>query len=178
MVRGRCSRSTLGLAVASVLGACNVEPNGTSQSSSIAAAEPVRVVVVGNRVGERQSTEIVLTGRERVEIPDTSGWSCGHPPRSTRNSNVAWLELSNSSSDTLSVSFELDGLPATHPKLFVYGAKNVPLRECLTFGSYRKLAGASSIVIDPGSSSYVLVAAGAVTGVYTASVTTEHVIPL
>jgi hypothetical protein len=143
---------------------------------SLAAFDPSLSLAVESKVGKALSKEVAVSGRDRLEVPDTVHWACGNPLRGSSLSNVAWLELANPSSDTISVSLELDGLTETHPRLFVYASKNAPLRDCLTFSGQRQLAGTSSVVVEPTSYAAVLLATGAATGVYTVVIKTEHVI--
>ncbi|MDF2698054.1 MAG: hypothetical protein K0S65_6437 [Labilithrix sp.] len=158
------------------LGACSPESSGLAESTATVHVAPTSTVVVNAEVGELTSRDVPVSGRDRQAVPDTDDWWCGYPLRSTSISNITWLQLLNASEDTLGLSVELDGLPKTQPKLYVYAKKEAPLHDCVTLGPHRKLGGATSIVIEPRSSAYLLVSAGAATGVYTVSIKTEHVI--
>jgi hypothetical protein len=159
------------------ISSCGLDSGNHPQPVSLAAFDPAGSLSIESKIGDTTSKEIAVSGRERLEVPDTRNWACGTPLRGTTMSNVAWLELGNPSSDTLSVSLELEGLTETHPKLFVYGSKNTPLANCLTFSGERKLAGTSSVVVEPTSYAAILLATGTATGVYTLAIKTDHVIP-
>jgi hypothetical protein len=165
--------AALHLATAS---ACSPGAEETSRTTAMVGLAPTAKLIVGTKLDERLSKDVAVSGRDRLLVPDTDDWSCGRPLGETYASNVAWIELMNPSEDTLGLNIELGGLTRTHPSLFVYERKDVPVRECLTLAINRKLAGASSVVIEPTSSAYVLVSAGAATGVYTMTVRTEHII--
>jgi hypothetical protein len=169
----------MGLAVlhlGAIASACSPNHENTSRTTAVVALDSRTKLVVGAKLDERLSKEIAVSGRDRIVVPDTDHWACGGSIEDAYLSNVAWIELVNPSEDTLSLSLQLDGLERTYPRLFVYERTNVPVGECLTLARDRKLAGASSVVVGPTSSAYVLLSSGSVTGVYTLSVETEHII--
>lgn len=155
---------------------CSPETDESSLPTSLAAFDPTVSLVVQSEVGEAMSKQIAVSGRERLAVPDTRNWACGNPSRGSTMSNIAWLELTNPSSDTISVSLELDGLTETHPRLFVYASKNASLGDCLTFSGQRKLSGTTSVVVEPTAYAAILLATGSATGVYSLEIKTEHVI--
>lgn len=157
--------------------ACSTESPESPHGASIDAIDPSLSLVVESKVGDALSREIAVSGRDRLGVPDTRNWSCGTPLRGLAISNVAWLELTNPSTDTVSVKLELDGLDNTHPQMFVYASKSAPVRDCLTFSGQRKLAGTSSVVVGPSSYAAILLATGNATGVFEVVIETEHVIP-
>lgn len=168
------SRSVLVLAIS--IGACSQEHDSSPVARVMAESDTTAAVfVVAQEVGERRSREVAVSGRDRIDVPDTRYWACGEAPRATLTSNVARVELANPGEETVSASLKLDGLTSTYPKLYVYRSRQAPLRDCLTFGA-RELSGASSVILEPRSSAYVIVSAGTVTGVYTLDVTTDHVL--
>ncbi len=169
------SRSALVFAMS--MAACSYEHDSSSVARVMAESDTAAAVfVVGQEVGERRSRELAVSGHDRLSVPDTRYWTCGEAPRGTVTSNVARVELSNPGDETVSASLKLEGLAETYPKLYVYRSKSAPLRECLTFGG-RELSGASSVILEPASSAFVVISAGSVTGVYTLDVTTDHVLP-
>lgn len=163
----------LALLLGAALSACT---DSEPPPPSLAAFDPVLSLDVQSKAGDAVSHKIAVSGRERLAVPDTRNWKCGTPLNETIVSNIAWFELNNPTQDTLSVTLELDGMEKTHPMLFVYASKNASLRDCLTFSGQRKLAGMTSVIVEPTSYAAVLLATGMATGVYTLGVTTDHVI--
>lgn len=155
-------------------GACAPDSEEESLVTPTVMLSPSAKLMVGTELDERLSKDVAVSGRDRMAVPDTDDWSCGLPLRNRYLSNVAWIELVNPSEATLSLSMELGGLPKTYPKLFIYDQKDAPIRQCLTLALDRKLDGASSVILEPTSSAYVLLSAGAATGVYTMTISTEH----
>lgn len=169
-------RSARLLLFVAALCACSSDSDEPPRLTSFAVIEPNLSLVIESKVGKVVTKEIAVSGRDRLEVPETRNWTCGNPLQGLVTSNVAWFELANPSADTLSVTLKLDGLEKTHPRMFVYASKNAPLKDCLTFSGQRSLAGTSSVVVDPTSSAAVLLATGAATGVYKLVLETEHVI--
>jgi hypothetical protein len=165
------------LTILTVAASCGCNPvSSSSRSTAEVESDATAIVVIAGKLGEELSKEIAVSGRVRRDVPRTRDWSCGVPNPDTYASNVAWIELYNASSDTLSLSIEVTGLPKTYPTMFVYEHQDAPIHDCLTLTTKRKLSGASSVIVEPTSSAFVLLSAGAATGVYTLAVKTEHVI--
>lgn len=167
-------------AIATILitstGACSSQSEEAPRVTATVALDPAAKLMVGANVDEKISKEVPVSGRDRILVPNTRDWSCGRPLDGMSMSNVAWIELLNPSDDTVSLAIALDGLPRTHPTLFVYGRREAPLEECRTLSLDRKLSDSSSVIVEPSSAAYVLLSAGGATGVYTLSVQTEHII--
>lgn len=165
----------LALGVVLQLNACD---ESTARRAQTLEADLAPVLVVGDQAGEVKKKELAISGKDRLSMPNAEGWHCGDPPGASLEpvANVAWIELRNPTPQTLTLSVELEGLPDTSPWLFAYPAGRSPLEGCTTFARSRKLSGASSLVLVPRASAFLLADVGAATGVYTLSARTDDVL--
>lgn len=154
--------TTAAIAAAGSTGCASAAPENAEQSESDLSS----ALLLGAVEGASTSRTFAVSGKVRAETPSTYNWSCGTGGWATSLSNVAWVEVKNTNTQSAVVSVHAGG--AGQEELFVYdSATPKSLDDCTAFSATGSLANNRSVVIEANQSVFVLVATGDATGAYT-----------
>jgi hypothetical protein len=144
-----------------------------AKTERLATVKPA--IAIAPAAGGKTDVAIAFDGEARQSTPETYDWSCGRSNSGwySSPSNVAWVEVTNPTSDVAAVTVEALGLSSS-TKLFAYDAKTAASTDCLSFGTNGKLTGSRSLVLGAGESAWVLVDGDSRTGLATLRVTTDR----